>query len=101
MPVWWGELSISFVAVESLNLSMPSALKGSAIPLPGVRIGNSSSSGNGMGCEMVLPRIEVPVFVRAGASARHFPVPRNLLMVKTDDRTGLFLLRSKSTDQSR
>lgn len=39
-----------------------------------------------MGCEIVFPRIEVPVFERAGPSARHFPVPRNLLMVKTGDR---------------
>ena len=59
-------------------LSFPS---GVAIPVPGNLIGNSSSSAI-IGAE-ILPRMEDPVFVRAGPSVFHFPAPRNLLIMLT------------------
>ena len=68
------EARSSSVAVDVLNrisLSMASGPKGSAIPVPGVLIGNSSSSGNGMGCEMVLPLIDPPVLALDGFSDLH------------------------------
>ena len=53
-------------------LSAPSPPNGVAIPVPGARIGNSSSS-IGIGAE-ILPRIvDEPVLERAGLSAFHFP----------------------------
>jgi hypothetical protein len=86
-------------AIDALNrLSIASDPKGMAIPVPGVLMGNSSSSWIGIGAEIfpisqsamnrrrrhsndVSPLIEEPVFVLAGASDLHFP-PLNLLMTE-------------------
>lgn len=67
-----------------ISLSKASDPTGNAIPAPGVLIGNSSSSGNGMGCEIVLPLIDPPVFVLAGFSARHLAAGPLVFIVMND-----------------
>lgn len=82
--VCWSVRSCS-LAVDALSrncLSSASFPSGVAIPVPGDLMGNSSSSGIGIGGP-IRPRIEDPVFVRAGPSTRHFPAPRNLLIIGT------------------
>lgn len=59
---------------------MPSEPRGVAIPVPGARIGNSSSSGIGIGGP-ILPLMDDPVFDREGASDLHLPGDLNLLIV--------------------
>lgn len=70
--------------------------KGVAIPVPGARIGNSSSSGKGIGGP-IRPLIEEPVFVRLGPSDFHLPEARKGLIV-TDE--GFYLLLSAQITQS-
>lgn len=57
--------------------------KGVAIPVPGARIGNSSSSGKGIGGP-IRPLIEEPVFDRLGPSDFHFPDARKGLIVTNE-----------------
>jgi hypothetical protein len=94
---WEGCSSSVAMEVRSrISLSRASVPRGSAIPVPGVLIGNSSSSGIGMGFEMVLPLIEAPVFALAGLSARHFAAALGFIVTKfATQRT--FLLPDSST----
>jgi hypothetical protein len=70
--------------IERVGGSSPLAPNGIAIPVPGVRIGKSSSS-IGIGFEIVFPRMD-PVSARLGASAFHLPEARNLLIVSVPGR---------------
>lgn len=92
MPGDGGVGCSSAVAIEvrsRISLSRASGAMGNAMPDPGVLIGNSSSSGNGMGCEIVLPLIDPPVFVLMGFSARHFAAGPLVLIVSRSAKLGL------------
>jgi hypothetical protein len=90
-PICWAERSVAVDPLSTSGCSTPPE-SGVAIPVPGVLIGNSSSSGIGIGGP-IFPLIEDPVFVLAGPSAFHFPGDRNLLIVDTGVPTSSGLSR--------